>query len=1106
MAKSNRDRVGTALDLFVEGMVPFVQREMKARHKDQWDDKVRDVLRNNRSTADKADKPNIAWDTPLVCNVIQNEWQYLFRNKLGKAERAMLHELSDIRNRWAHQEAYSTDDTLRALDTIHRLLTSVSAADEAAAVDKLKGEVMRTRFQEMARRETKKADRLAVSGQPLSGLTPWREVVTPHPDVASGRFAQAEFAADLAQVLRGDAASEYGDPQEFFRRTYITEGLRTLLLNALKRLKAGGGDPIIEMQTNFGGGKTHSMLALYHLFSGVPGSILPNVDVLLQEADIETIPEVRRAVLVGTALSAGQPRKKDDGTEIRTLWGEIAWQLLGRDGYAMVAESDASGANPGSDVLTELFNAAKPCLILIDEWVAFLRQLYETPGLTAGTFDANMSFAQSLTEAAKACPECLLVATLPQSNIETGGDGGKQALAMLEHTFGRSEASWRPASQLESYEIVRRRLFEPIDDPDLFAARDAVIRAFMELYRKEENEFPTGCKEAQYQREMETAFPIHPELFNRLYSDWSSLEQFQRTRGVLRLMAAVIYTLWQQQDRSLLILPSMIPFDFPQVQPELTTKYLGPNWVPVVEADVDGTESLALRLDNENPNLGRFSACRRVARTIYMGSAPISDAARKGIDDRRVKLGSVQPGETVAIFGDALRRLTDQATHLYVDGSRYWFSTQQNVTRLAQDRASQVHDDDVTDEIERRLRGEQRHTGDFAKVHPCPPNSSDVNDDVFEARLVILGPEQPHLNKADDSPAIQAAKEILENRGSGPRINRNTLVFLAADKTRRSDLEDAVKRYLAWKSICDERVKLNLDHFSTDLANTKRDQSDDAVDARIPETFQWLIVPVQPDPQKPVEFETIRLQGRDRLAVRASKKLVNDEFLITQYAGTRLRMDLDRVPLWRGDHVSVKQLCEDVAQYLYLPRFQNDEVLLEAIRDGLLSLTWHEETFAYADGFDADRNRYVGLKAGKGATVRRDGKSLLVKSEVAARQLQMESAATPGSESVGHPSTPAPSPTGGLFPDSAESSTTEPATMPRRFYGTVELNATRLGRDAGRIGEEVISHLQSLPGAAAEVTLDIQVNIPDGIPEHVLRTVTENCRTLKFTSQGFEES
>jgi predicted AAA+ superfamily ATPase len=356
-------------------------------------------------------------------------------------------------------------------------------------------------------------------------------------------------------------------------------------------------------------------------------------------------PQAQRAVLVGTALSPGQSHRQPDGTIIQTLWGELAWQLLKRDGYALVAEADRRGVSPGSDVLREMFEAAAPCLVLIDEWVAYARQLYGESDLSGGSFEANLTFAQALTEAARAVPTTLVVASLPASDIEIGGEGGKIALERLKNIFGRIQSPWRPANAEETFEIVRRRLFQPITEPQLFTARDAVVRAFAELYRGQAQEFPAACREGDYERRLAAAYPIHPELFDRQYTDWSSLDKFQRTRGVLRLMAAVIHTLWERQDASLLILPAMVPIDEPAVQEELR-RYLDDPWVPVIEKDVDGPHSLPLGLDRENPNLGRYSACRRVARTLFLGSAPTLYTAHRGLEDRQVRLGCAQPGES----------------------------------------------------------------------------------------------------------------------------------------------------------------------------------------------------------------------------------------------------------------------------------------------------------------------------------------------------------------------------------------------------------------------------------------------------------------------------
>lgn len=589
MAISNHERVGKALELLNQGLQPFVEREMRAVHGERWLEVVQQGLREERPrTKRKGSEPN--WDTQAMLAIMWDQWQSVFRNTLGQAERSLVGELREVRNEWAHQEAFSTDDAYRALDSIQRLLTAISA-EEASGVERQKQELLRVRFEEQARRETKKAAVTPIEGQPAGGLKPWREVVTPHPDVASGRYQQAEFAADLGQVHRNEGADEYRDPIEFFRRTFLTDGLKRLLSGALQRLSGTGGDPVVELQTNFGGGKTHSMLALYHLFSGVAVSELPGIEPVLEAADVPRSLQTQRAVLVGTALSPGQVRRKSDGTVVRTLWGELAWQLLGKDGFALVAEADKLGVSPGSDVLREIFEAAAPCLILIDEWVAYVRQLYVHPddkgksqkrNLPGGTFEANMTFAQALTEAAKAAPETLVVAALPASDIEVGGEGGCEALAQLKNTFGRVESPWRPASAEESFEIVRRRLFQPITDPQLFAARDAVVRKFAELYRGQAQEFPAACREGAYERRSRDAYPIHPELFDRLYSDWSSLDKFQRTRGVLRLMAAVIHALWERQDASLLIMPASVPIDELAVQFELT-RYLEDPWTPVVE-------------------------------------------------------------------------------------------------------------------------------------------------------------------------------------------------------------------------------------------------------------------------------------------------------------------------------------------------------------------------------------------------------------------------------------------------------------------------------------------------------------------------------------------
>lgn len=1109
MAITNYERVGKALELLKDGLISFVERELKAQHAQQWIEVAKNSVSDSQTKLfAKKDKPQ--WDVAAILSIIWNQWDGIFKKTLGRAERSLVSELRDVRNRWAHQETFSGDDADRSLDSAERLLSAVSAP-QAEEVRKIKMELRRTIYDEQVRTEKRKTAGLAIESASTINLKPWREVITPHIDVASGRYQQAEFAADLWQVHLGEGTDEYRDPVEFFRRTYLTESLKEMLANAVQRLSGKGGDPVVQLQTNFGGGKTHSMMALYHLFSGISPTELSGIDVVMKSADTSKLPSVRRVVLVGNKISPGNPVTKSDGTVVKTLWGELAWQLGGKKAFKRVAADDEKATSPG-DVLRELFVEYGPCLILIDEWVAYARQLHDQSDLPAGSFETQFTFAQVLTESAKLTKNCLLLISLPASDIggsphtqaddvEVGGQRGREALDRLRNVVGRIESSWRPASAEEGFEIVRRRLFQPMTDSDQFKNRDVIARAFADFYKTQHTEFPPECREADYEKRIKAAYPIHPEIFDRLYNDWSTLVKFQRTRGVLRLMAAVIHSLWEKGDRNPLILPANIAIDDRRIQSELT-RYLTDNWVPVIEKDVDGPSSLPLRLDSDVANLGKYAACRRVARTIYMGSAPLTKAAHRGVEDRRIKLGCVMPGESPQIFGDALRRLAGAATYLYQDGPRYWYSTQPTVIKLAEDRAEQLNrdPDKVNHELDSRLRIDLRNMGSFSRIHAMPQSGSDVPDEL-DARLVVLKVDQPY-SKEKGNAAEVAAQKILESRGNTPRIYRNTLVFLAADKTRLQDLDEATRKYLAWESILNEKDQLDLSPLQVKQAETQKNAANNTVIARLPETYQWLLVPVQNSPKDAIKWEASRISGQDALAVRASKKLKNDELLITAFSATRLRMELDKIPLWRGNHVAIKQLIEDFARYPYLPRVNGPDIIVEAISDGLSLLTWSTETFAYADLWNDDQKRYLGLRGGSSIHISSDDNGLLVKPDVAATQIDADRMKQAGQTKEGFGP-------GGQDEEphrEEDQEEKEPAKprKPVRFYGAVDLDTTRISRDAGKITEEVIQHLTALSGCKAEVSLEIHIEVADGVPENIVRTVTENCRTLKFKTQGFD--
>ena len=937
-------------------------------------------------------------------------------------------------------------------------------------------------------------------------LKPWREVITPHPDVAAGRYQQAEFAADLAQVAAGAAEAEYGDPVEFFARTYLTEGMRRLCVTALQRLAGQSGEPVVQLKTVFGGGKTHTMLALYHLLGGkARADQMAGVGDILREANLSALPVARMAVIVGTALSPSKTRVIN-GVTVNTLWGDIAAQLGGPEAYSLVESDDRRGVSPGANDLVDLFDRFGPAVILIDELVAYARNIYTVAGLPAGSFDANMTFIQALTEAARRSKRSMVVASIPESDIEIGGEGGKATLERIEHTFGRLEEIWKPVGATEGFEIVRRRLFSSVADE---TARDAACRAFVKLYDENPTDFPSESREGGYLDRLRAAYPIHPELFDRLYDDWSSLERFQRTRGVLRLMASVIHDLWVRDDRSLLIMPGSIPLDAPRVRNELL-RYLPEGWNAIVDRDVDGDRSEPHAIDESSPRFGKHLAARRVTRAIFMGSAPhVRQMTVRGVEDVRVRLGVVQPGESVSVFNDVLSKLESRLTHLYSGNRRYWYDTQPNLRRTMEDRAVRLQWPEVEAEMVRRLR-QIRERGDFRAVHVCPA-SGDVPDEQM-IRLVVLSPSAPHRNnRTPDHPAqtaaLSQATEILDRRGNSPRIHRNMLLFVAPDTELVKDVEQETRRYLAWASIVEDADTLNLDAHQRREATQGRDRSNETLGTKLNDAYCWLLVPTQ-EGTDPMTWEVTRIAGgQDNPVVKASRKVKSNQQLITEWSPVLLKMELDKW-LWKDQpHVGLKWVWDCLSTYLYLPRLQDEDIFLIAVREGVRS----RDFFAYAHGVDKS-GTYQGLQwGGITGSVYLDEQSVLVKPDVAAKQLEAERAATIQPTPGGYPHPP--SDQGGTTVRNGSPQTTTGTgvvevtttpTRPTRFYGSVRLDGRRVGRDAGQIAEEVIQHLAGLMGAEIEVTLEIHAHVPEGVPENIERTVTENCNTLHFTTHGFE--
>ncbi|MEA3412895.1 MAG: DUF499 domain-containing protein [Pseudomonadota bacterium] len=937
-------------------------------------------------------------------------------------------------------------------------------------------------------------------------LKPWREIAKPHRDVLEGTFKQSEFAADISQVASGIAPDEYQDAEQFFARTFITEGMRLLLISVARRLAGQGGDPVIQLQTSFGGGKTHTLLAVYHLAGrGVGTDRLEGIPPILDEAGITQLPQARVAVLDGIRLSPSQPLRHD-GQPVNSLWGELAWQLRGRAGYDKVARADADGTSPGKEALVELLREAAPCVVLIDELLAFVRQFEAGKQYPAGTYDSNISFIQALTEAMKAVPNAILLASLPESDLEIGGERGRGALNALEKFFGRVESVWKPVATEEAFEIVRRRLFDTVGDS---SELDAVCARFSDYYRQHADKLPPESGASHYRDRLRRSYPIHPEIFDRLYEDWSTLDKFQRTRGVLQYMAIVIHRLWNSDNRDALIMPGSIPLDDSNVRNK-SIHYLPQGWEPVIEKEIDGPRSEPADIDGRETRFGGVQAARRAARTIFLGSAPSSpDQTIRGIKVDRILLGTVQPGQTVGVFEDVLRRLRDLLHYLYSDQDRFWFDTKPNLRREMESRKQNLSEqDDLLPLLKTRVSRVFGRNHDFAGIHIFTP-SADVPDEYGAGpRLVVLPPRAAY-SRGGDGEAVRMAEEVLRNRGDQPRQKQNRLIFLAPDSDAVGRLKDQARTFLAWTSILEDFESDRLVYQSNQLAEVKRavEGAGQTLGQLVRETCKWLICPVEEFVRgKPVlRWEAVTVSpATPSLVQEIENRLREEEWLTTDWSPIHLRNVLAQYYFKDGRaEVGALKLWQDCCHYLYLPRLQSDHVLKSAIERGLET----EDFFGYSGG--KEEERYLGFVFGRKAAVSLDEAALLIDRDASAEyKMRIEADQRRDAQLRGGEQNRRAESSGvGAGAQSPGTGVTEPPSGPsvrKRFYGTVNLEPVKAKMDFATIVDEVVEQFTSRLDVEVSISVEIQAESKEGFGEALQRTVKENCNVLKFRNTEFD--
>lgn len=732
-------------------------------------------------------------------------------------------------------------------------------------------------------------------------IRPWWQVAIPHKDIREGKLT--DFAADLGSILKGQAAIEYLDPETFFRRTYFTQGLKNIIKDTLSVLSGKESSKIIQIQTPFGGGKTHALVSLYHLIkSGKKVSHLNEVKEVLSSEGLTKIPQAEIVVFVGTV---------PDPLKGKTPWGEIAEQL---GLYELVKEHDKRRITPGREILEKILDVSKPLAILIDEITEYTVKAREFE-------DQIFAFCQELTEAIKATDRCILVCTLPSS--APYGERGERVLSQLQRIFGRMQVIYTPVEGEEIYEILRRRIFEDLGDNLI---HKLVAEEYFSLYLKLGDEVPHEAREIQYKEKVQKAYPFHPEIIDILFERWGSIPTFQRTRGVLRLLAGVVSDLFLRQHPSPLIQPAHINLANSRIR-RMFIEHIGEVFESVIASDITNGGAKAVIMDRQiGSEYARFNVATSLATSIFFYS--FSGAEKRGITTQRLRLAFLREGIPAPIIGDAIRRLEDELWFLHHDEKNdlYFFSSTVGLNRVIIDKEEAIREEDIEGEIKRRI---EKISGDEFEVFIWPKLSSNIPDNK-KLKLIILSPRY----FSEEPQTEELVKEIINKYSAGFRTYKNTLIFLTANQDEYEGLKGVVRRLLALHSIkTDKQTMQRLTEEDRSRVEQKLKEADTTIFMKLLSAYRFLSKASKEGVQT-FDLGIPTVGEKVSLSKRAKEYLKDQEILLDKISPKAL---LDKTFYKEDEQKSFAEVWEAFLKFPELPMLESEQVIKQSVVQGVQS-------------------------------------------------------------------------------------------------------------------------------------------------------------------------
>jgi hypothetical protein len=780
-------------------------------------------------------------------------------------------------------------------------------------------------------------------------LPSWLDLARPRSDIADGSFDESLFAADLGMVAEGHGPKDYLNPKTFAEKTYLTANLRAALDELGRRLAGDqGAAGVYRLQTEFGGGKTHTLLAAFHLF-GSPDDV-KSTDLGTEVAAMMpggVIPSAKVVVLDGSAIAV-TPAKTDDGCTLTTLLGHLAYRLGGRPAWERVATPDQAYEGSSTVELAGLLGDYAPCLILMDETLEYLNKALAVKAHDANLAAMTLTLIKELTTAVANTPTAALLATLTSSRMEDYATvAGEEMQERLSKIVGRSENIVTPVEGDDIFPILHRRLFATVGSQ---AERKQIADAYGDYYREMGDALPGAYGEHAYRERIESAYPFHPELVDILTNRWGSLSGFQRTRGALRTLAHTVKALAQTQAKGSLILPGDVPLADAGVRAEVI-RFAGESYKAALNADIIRPDSKSVEEDKRRGGLVKeFGVARGLATTAFLNS--FGPDKVYGAAAAQMLLGVGRPGLSRGQIEDVRDALESTLWYMRLEGGRYRFTTEPNLNKVVLEREAAIPDSRVTqlvrDAIKAMLPEVREHKATTLRTQPWVHDSSDLPDTMGLTLGALDFDEQINGNEGTAA-AIEAAQRVLEYSGTRFRTNKNAALLVLADAKTLTQARATARTLAALTDIAGDSQRLKrFNAEQKEILSKRLEATKDRLPQVVVMTYRHLALLGETEGK--VALDRVDL-GPARAGATITDRVVEylrgADRLIDKLAPAALLSPRFSVLPSDSDAVELDVLVAQFSRLTRLPKLASPDVLRACLADGV-----KQRVFGMSSGSD----------------------------------------------------------------------------------------------------------------------------------------------------------